>query len=201
MKKGLWVWIGIGVLAALVVAGALWSAKSTEDGSPLFVGSGESSRTAGNGGDADGDAEPSEAPPADGTSKSASPTPQVPPVPTVAEPPAQGAVLVTITTPPAKTLAFIDAGVATPGSEYAVEFRVYGIGPGAAGSSVVVAIDKSTPAAGVAKPFAFTGRNVLLKLSSDAARVVDVGGAYTGTIKLREQEGMLEPWLVDARAK
>lgn len=204
MKKGVWIWIGIGVLAAAVVAGALWSAGKSDTGSPGLAGLGGSDGAAGPNGSAGatlpavGGKTTGDAP---RTSMSPTSAPQTPAAPTVSEPVAPGSKLVTITTPPERTLAFIDTDAATPGSSYTITFRVYGTGPGLAGTSLVVAIDKSTPAVGVAKPLDLNGRNVLVKVGAEARGVVEVGGTYTGTLVLREQEGTLEPWLVDAEAK
>jgi hypothetical protein len=113
-------------------------------------------------------------------------------------PAADGAKLVTITAPPAETLAMVSRDGATAGSEYTVVVRVYGWGP-AAGSTrtAVVRVSESAPVGQVSKPFAFKGRNVLVRLDPDDADALARGGSYRGIILLRLTGDVLIPWLGD----
>lgn len=198
MKKAAWAWIGIGVLTAAIVAGALWTAGrggrgvtgGADDGKPAASEAGT-----GTGGDvAPNGASASEAPTV---------TPKAPsaPKPTVAVPVAPGAKLVDISVPPTRTLGFLERKSASANSTYTVEFEVYGWGPGPEGSAVVALVKASTPATGVAKPYDFRNRNVLMRLSFASRKVVTTGGVFSGTLVLRAQEGMLVPWLADARRR
>lgn len=113
-------------------------------------------------------------------------------------PPATGAVLSTITTPPSRTLALVPRDNATAGSEYKVVVRVYGWGPVSASiPSAVVLVTESTPVGDVAKPLALNGRTVLVKLDPAAAEALTRGGSYTGVITLRLSGDTLIPWLGD----
>lgn len=194
-----WVWLGVGAVAVALVVAAVYTSGSDEGGwdalSGLGSGSAGGSDEATGGGSLGG---PGALRP-DGTSVIPTDVPQAGMRPTVSAPVAEGAKLVTITVPPQQTLAFVDAGRATADSEYAVTFRVYGKGSG--GASVVIAVDDSKPAAGVAEAFDFRGRNVLARLSGRSAQVVVAGGQYTGTLVLRRQGEVLEPWLQDAKPK
>lgn len=113
-------------------------------------------------------------------------------------PATDGAVLATVSVPPPSTLAMIETQRATAGSEYSVVFRVYGFGPTSGTiTTAVVLISSSTPVGQVAKPFAFKGRNVLVRLDPVAAAALDRGGSYRGVIKLRLTGDALIPWLGD----
>ena len=184
--------IGVAVLA--VVGGAVLSSRGAKTGGASHAASTDATTSAG----VTGSATASGAPAPSGSSES---TMAVPTNPTVEQPPAQGAELVTITVPPSKTLAMISADNATADSTYIVEFRPYGTGPTrGATATLVVSISKSTPGETAAKPYDLTGRNVLVNLMPQAAETITFGGAYRGTITLRKDGDVLVPWLDDVAA-
>ncbi len=109
-----------------------------------------------------------------------------------------GSVLTTITQPPDKTLSMLNKDTATAGSTYQVTFSVYGFGPNTASvQTAVVLVSKSVAEGEPAKPFEFTGRNVLVRLDPTAAAALTRGGTYSGVITLRLTGDTLVPWLGD----
>lgn len=122
--------------------------------------------------------------------------------PTVSTPPATGAALVTITVPPARTLAMISPDNASADVTYTVEFRPYGAGP-TRGSieTLVISVTSSKPSAATGElVYEFKNRNVLVNLSPQAAQAIGKGGTYRGTLTLRKSGDVLIPWLDDVGA-
>jgi hypothetical protein len=105
-----------------------------------------------------------------------------------------------VTAPPTRTLAFIDAKQFTADSTYDVTFVPYGTGPSP--RTLVVSVKTSKPIGTVAKPFDFTGQNVMLntgRLPGDQA--VAKGGTYRGRVLLAGSGDVLTPTLIDVSAK
>lgn len=132
-----------------------------------------------------------------GTVKSEESTAASTPAPvSSAVPPAKGSSLTTITQPPGPTLAMIEVKAATPGSSYKVTFQPFGATPDTqSGGKYVIAIVKSEPIGHVAKAYKLANRNALVSLATTSAPFPTSGGKYEGTITLKEQGGLLVPWL------
>lgn len=104
-----------------------------------------------------------------------------------------------VTTPPTRTVAFVDPANASEGSTYTVEFVPYGTGP--APKTLVIAVTSSEPSGAVARPFDLAGRSVLAGTSRLPAKMaVTKGGRYTGTIVLARQGDVLVPMLIRCAA-
>lgn len=195
-------WLGWGAVALVVlgiVIAAVVSANQRPSGSGTGSDTGTPTATAGDSLSPTGGAAgasgttPGAAGSSNGTSSLSAGAP------TVSRPAAPGAKLVTITVPPAQTLAMISAKNASADSTYSVTFRPYGTGPARAGSpSIIIVVDSSRPGAGVEKPYDFTGRNVLVAAPPDVSKTVSKGGRYRGVIVLKLEGDLLIPLLRDA---
>jgi hypothetical protein len=108
-----------------------------------------------------------------------------------------GTALKPVSAPPAHTLAMIDNPKIAKGEGYAVTFRPYGNGP--SNSTAVIAVLASKPAKGSKEHVKLAGRNVLVQLTSKSK--VDVGGLYSGTIRLVASGGSHVFVLLEATKK
>ena len=192
MKRA-WIIAGVVAVASVaLVAAALWSRTSAERSATSAAPSvasvgGESTTTQ------------SAAPPSSassvttsGAQRSTPTAPSSPGAPTLAK---QGAALVKVPSPPSHTIRMLGATTATAGDVYAVQFSVYGYGPGQ--RTVVARISKSTPPKKSKNSFDFNGRNVVLAAGSGVE--VIKGGTYAGRMRLDPQSDGLLMVLVSAK--
>ena len=110
-----------------------------------------------------------------------------------------GEALVAISTPPANTLAMMDATKLNADALYEVVFSPFGYGPAQGGSSLVVRLSEATALNPSAQAFDFTGRNVLASVVPGGVNVTD-GGTYTATLGFRAEGDLLTPVLRDIAA-
>lgn len=187
VKKSHWIAIGVAALAVALVAGALLY-KPAADGTSTESGKTSEEQVSPQDGTVD---EPAEG---------AAPSQQPPKIPEQAAPitPAPtGKKLKTMTEPPEDTLAMIEPQPGLSGAKYDVTFRPYGTDP----MGVVIAVSKSVPQAKTAAAADFNDRNVVVRFAVGVSGSVRTGGTYTGVIQLREEAGLLVPYLISAKSR
>ena len=107
-----------------------------------------------------------------------------------------GEALVAVGTPPANTLAMMDATKLNADALYEVVFSPFGFGPAQGGSSLVISVSEATALNPSAEAFDFTGRNVLASVVPGGVAVT-AGGRYTATLAFRAEGDLLTPVLRD----
>ena len=107
-----------------------------------------------------------------------------------------GETLVTVSTPPANTLAMMDATKLNADALYEIVFSPFGLGRAQGGGSLVISVSEATALNTSAEAFDFTGRNVLASVVPGGVAVTD-GGTYTATLAFRAEGDLLTPVLRD----
>lgn len=102
-----------------------------------------------------------------------------------------------VTTPPSRTMAFLDAKQFTAEAVYDITFAPYGTGTRP--DTLVISILTSKPRGKVAKPFDFVGKNALVDMSTlSAETAISTGGMYDGALRLSPEGDVLALTLVTA---
>jgi hypothetical protein len=185
----LWTAVAVGAVAIALVAGALLTRDSWSPGQGDDTRSVEETATT-SGPAIAGDPDPSSdgPPPAssglpgDGGEADSRPPASSP----VAQVPAAGSELETVTMPPARTLAMVASGSGAAGDTFRVAFRPYGPGPVRSdGPTLVIFIDSARRSNTNASDLVLASRtNALVTVSASVQNVVTRGGVYTGTLEL-----------------
>jgi hypothetical protein len=108
----------------------------------------------------------------------------------------EGEELDVVVQPPEGTIAMLNPAAVDAGSEYAVEFQVWGWGPEQ--DTLVIRVSESTPQVDSETAYDFTDENVIVIADEGSLDVVAQGGNYRGTLVLVEREEVLVPELRDA---
>jgi hypothetical protein len=108
----------------------------------------------------------------------------------------EGEELDVVTQPPEGTIAVLNPAAVDAGSQYAVEFQVYGWGPER--DTLVVHVSESTPQGDGGTAYDFNDEDVIVVADAGSLDVVKQGGNYRGTLVLAEREEVLVPELRDA---
>lgn len=110
----------------------------------------------------------------------------------------EGTALAPLSGPPEGTMAMLETSTVDADATYNVTFRPYGYGPGQAGSSIVVRLEKAEPQNASAQRFDMSGRNVLVSVIGADMKIAE-GGAYTAILGFRLRGNLLSPILRDVR--